>query len=221
MAIRAGAATKKDMQNLPKPVRKRGFDADFAYGPPQAFYAVRQAPHTGRLYVDRFGREREETYVMDGSEREMVSVDIWDIVTGKYYALLPNDKKILFEDPIDPREGRSGLDIRLPGVASFSFPRHYSFGEKKIGTKQIEGLTCKGAVIESVVTSKYPGIVIESWYAEEIAYVVLVNAEWTLTDGSKAETTFRLNKVQLGEPDPELFQVPADYKPAKLVPIKN
>jgi hypothetical protein len=57
-----------------------GFDADFAYGPPKAFYAAGQAPQAGRLYVDRFGWEREETYVMDGSKRELVSVDIWDVI---------------------------------------------------------------------------------------------------------------------------------------------
>lgn len=209
------------MQNLPKPVREHGFEADFAYGPPEAFYAVGQSPHAGKLYVDRFGREREEIYVMDGSKRELVSVDIWDAVTGKYYALSPTDKKVLWEDPIDPQEGRIGLDISLPGIMSVALPRHSLSGKKRIGTKQIESLTCKGAVMESVVTSKYPGFVIESWYAEEIAYVVLVNAVWTLSDGSRVETTFRLNNVRLQEPEPSLFQVPTDYKPAKLVPIKN
>lgn len=209
------------MQNLPKPVRKRGFDADFAYGPPQAFYAVGQTPQAGRLYVDRFGREREESYVMDGSKRELVSVDIWDVVAGRYYALLPKEKKILFEDLIDPQEGRGGLSVSLPGIMLYSLPRHSLLGKKKIGIRRIEDLTCKGAVIENTDIGEYPGHVIESWHAEEIAYVVLVNAVWTLSDGSKVETTFRLGDVRIREPNPELFQVPADYKPAKLVPIKN
>jgi hypothetical protein len=214
------------MQNLPKPVRKRGFEADFAYGPPQAFHAVGETPQAGRLYVDRFGREREDTYIMDGPKRELVGVDIWDVVAGKYYALLPPEKRVLFVDPIDPREGRPGLSISLPRIILVSLPRHSLSGKKELGTRRIEGLICQGAVTESPISGsprrgKVPGHVIESWYAEEIAYVVLVNTTWTLPDGSKVETTFRMSEFQLREPNPELFQVPSDYKPAKLVPIKN
>jgi hypothetical protein len=216
------------MQNLPKPVRKRGFDADFAYGPPKAYHTVGETPHAGRLYVDRFGREREDTYVMDGSKRELVEVDIWDVVAGRYYALLPQDKKILFEDLLDPQEGRVGLDIKLPGIISVSLPRHSlsSKNQKELGTRRIEGLMCQRAVKESPISEsprygKVPGFVIEYWYAEEIAYVVLVNTVWTLPDGGKVETTFRMSEFQFREPSPELFQVPPDYKPAKLVPIKN
>lgn len=210
-----------DMQNLPKPLREHGFEADFAYGPPNAFYAAGEMPQVGRLYVDRFGREREDSFIMEGLKRELMSIDIWDVVAGKYYGLVPADKKILLEDPIDPREGRGGLAIRLPGVVIFSLSRHSLSEGKIIGTKQIEVLTCKGSVIEGSGAGEHPGFVIECWYAEKIAYIVTVNAMWKLSDGRKAENTFRLSKIELREPDPELFKVPADYKPVKLVPVKN
>jgi hypothetical protein len=213
-----------DMQNLPKPVREHGFEADFAYGPPSAFLAINYAPQVGRLYVDRFGREREETFIMDGSERELVLIDIWDVVAGKYYDLVPTERRVFSEDLIDPQEGRGSLAITWPGVTMFLLPRHFpSAGKiieikqpegKIVETKQIEGLTCRGSIIKGNGTDIHPSFVIECWYAEKIAYVVLVNAAWKLTDGRKAETTFRLSKIHLREPDPKLFQVPADYKPA-------
>lgn len=211
----------RHMQNLPKQVRERGFEADFAYGPPDAFSPYGEMPQAGRLYVDRFGREREDSFVMDSSERELILIDIWDVVAGKYYGLDPTEKKIHLEDPIDAREGRGNLAMRLPGVIMFSLPRHSLSEGKVIGTKQIEGLACKGAVIEGASVGKYPGFVIECWYAEKIAYIVMVNAVWKIADGKKAESTFRLSKVDLREPDPALFEVPAEYKPANLVPIKN
>lgn len=191
----------------PKAVRKRGFEADFVYGPPQAFYSVGKAPQAGRLYVDRFGREREDTYVMNGSERELVMIDIWDVVAGRYYALSPTDKKVLWEDPIDSQIGRGGLSVILPGIMTFSLSRHALPERRGIGTKQIESLTCQGAIVEEGVQG-YPSCVIECWYAKAIAYVVQVSATWTVSADNKVETTFQLSKFRLREPEPELFQVP-------------
>lgn len=215
------------MQNSPKPIRSVGFEADFAYGPPDAFYAAGKMPQAGRLYVDRFGREREDTFVMDGSERELVSIDIWDVVAGKFYALIPTEKKILLEDPIDREKGREDLAIYLPGTEVFVMPRHSLYGRRIIGTKAIEGLTCKGSVRERragglrVAGREIPDFVIECWRAEKIAYIVAVNATWTFANGKNIATTFRLSNIQIGGPDPELFKVPDDYQTVKLVPLKD
>jgi hypothetical protein len=210
------------MQNLPKQVRGRGFEADFAYGPPQAFYAAGESPQVGRLYVDRFGREREDTFIVDGSERQLVSIDIWDVVAGKWTSLAPTEKKILLEYQLDPLRGRDDLNIREPGIgASYSLPRHVLSEGKDVGTKQIEGLICKGRVIEMAGAGARPALLVECWHSEQIAYIVASQATWSLADGQKVVVAFRLSKIEVRDPDPELFKIPADYKPVKLVPIKK
>jgi hypothetical protein len=47
----------------------------------------------------------------------------------------------------------------------------------------------------------------ERWYSQELQTVVLTKN----SDPRMGETTYRLTNINRGEPDPSLFQVPADY----------
>jgi hypothetical protein len=47
----------------------------------------------------------------------------------------------------------------------------------------------------------------ERWYSQELQTVVLTKN----SDPRMGETTYRLTNINRSEPDPSLFQVPADY----------
>jgi hypothetical protein len=50
-------------------------------------------------------------------------------------------------------------------------------------------------------------IVTERWYSNDLQTVVMTKR----SDPRMGETTFTLTNIQRSEPDPALFQVPADY----------
>jgi hypothetical protein len=77
------------------------------------------------------------------------------------------------------------------GIMTLALPRYALPKQRRIGTKQIEGLTCQGAIIEEVGIQGYPSCVIECWYARAIAYVVQASATWTVSADNKVETTFQ------------------------------
>lgn len=208
------------MQN-PKQVRPQGFEAEFKYDAPKSFYNERLvggADHRGKLYVDRFGREREETFVLHNAKWELTFIYLWDVIALKASTLIPAEKKILTQETIDLKVTQRSLSLGMSGVISLALPRHSLPGGKDLGTKQIEGLTCKGVAISSPGNKERPGFAVECWYSNVISYVVFVKAVF---GGTALENTFRLSNIRLVEPAEDLFTVPADYKLAKLVPFKN
>jgi hypothetical protein len=81
-----------------------------------------------------------------------------------------------------------------------------------LGTRQIEGLVCQGSRYHFSGFEEVPGGIIDCWYSELISYVVFVRAVF-----GEVENIFQLYDIRLVEPSGELFVIPADYGPAKLV----
>lgn len=80
--------------------------------------------------------------------------------------------------------------------------------EENLGTKRIEGVMAEGhRSITRMLTGKddptRAPYTYESWYSPEIEELVLVKT---------GEDVKRLTHIVLGEPDPALFRVPADYQ---------
>ena len=205
------------MQVFPTQILQQGFEADYHYGPDKAFEGTKP-PQAARLYVDRFGREREEIFVMDGTERDLVFVELWDVVALKHSLLSPKEKLILLREPIDLKVDRRILSLNVPGVGAVAILRRLLPPGSELGVKQIEGLTCKGVMIENSSNSGNSGFTAECWYSEVISYLVFVKIVFGKTT---MENTFRLSNIRLVEPAKVLFEVPSDYKPARRVPIKN
>ena len=95
--------------------------------------------------------------------------------------------------------------------------RKESEGELKhedLGTQVIQGLSCKGIRVTRTIAAGAIGneqpiqIVDEIWRSPELSTIVLSKH----SDPRTGETTYQLTDVKRDEPDPSLFQVPADYK---------
>ena len=82
-----------------------------------------------------------------------------------------------------------------------------------LGTQTIEGVLAKG----TQVTSTYPAgafgnemplaITTETWYSPDLKILVMSKSN----DPRIGETTYKLTNLVRGEPDPSLFNIPADY----------
>jgi hypothetical protein len=95
--------------------------------------------------------------------------------------------------------------------------RHTDTGDankEALGKQVIEGIEAEGARVTVTTPAGQLGnelpiqTISESWYSPKLQTVVLSKQ----SDPRMGETTFRLTKVELGEPAPSLFEVPADYK---------
>jgi hypothetical protein len=89
----------------------------------------------------------------------------------------------------------------------------YEPGED-LGEQVLEGLLVKGTRMTDTIPAGTIGnerpieIVTERWYSEQLDALVLQR----FSDPRVGETTYRLVNVVLGEPSPELFQVPQGYE---------
>jgi len=200
------------MKVVPTYILQQGFEADYQYGTEKAFEAIKPS-QVGRLYVDCYGREREEIFVMDGTEWELVFIEIWDVVALKNSTLSPSEKQILLQEPIDLKVDKRILGLEMPGVVLAAFPRRLLPSGRELGVKQIEGLTCKGVMIENPSNGGNPGFTAECWYSEVISYLVFVKVVFGKT---AVENIFRLSNIRLVEPAKELFTIPTDYKQAEV-----
>jgi hypothetical protein len=86
--------------------------------------------------------------------------------------------------------------------------------QEDLGTQIIEGVEAKGTRRISTIAAGAIGndlpieIVSERWYSEELKTVVLSKRH----DPRSGDQTYRLTNIVRADPDPSLFQVPADYE---------
>jgi hypothetical protein len=95
--------------------------------------------------------------------------------------------------------------------------RHSESGDanrEALGKQVIEGIEAEGSRVTVTTPAGQLGnelpiqTISESWFSPKLQTVVLSKQ----SDPRMGETTFRLTKVELGEPASSLFEVPADYK---------
>ncbi|MCI0664223.1 MAG: hypothetical protein L0220_24455 [Acidobacteria bacterium] len=192
------------MQNVSKQVRQFGFEADYQHEYSKNTHSI------GKLYVDKFGRERQESYILYNSEWKLIFIDIWDTVDLKAFLLNAEDKTILDQETLDMRSFEHKLDVGIPDVFTLAIPRHSLYKGEDLGTKQIENLACTGSRRSFRGSKSIPDGEIECWYSDAISYLVFAKARY-----GDAEIVFRLSNIRLVEPNKELFVVPADYKQSK------
>ncbi|HXX71366.1 MAG TPA: hypothetical protein VEI55_03675 [Candidatus Acidoferrum sp.] len=82
-----------------------------------------------------------------------------------------------------------------------------------LGTQTINGVLAEGTRTTRIIPAGAIGntnpivITVERWYSADLQTVVMMKR----SDPRMGETTFQLTNIQRQEPDPSLFQVPADY----------
>ena len=174
-------------------------------------------------FRDSAGRTRREHMVAPvfghDEEEEVISILIQDPTTGVAYTLDTHRKtaRKLSSPAFVPVPQNNGT--RLPTTQPMrqvngddERPRP-KITTENLGTQEMEGLTVTG----TRTTTEYPtglvgndrpfSVVTERWFSEELQIEVLARS----TDPRSGETVTRMTNLDRSEPDPSLFQVPADY----------
>jgi hypothetical protein len=181
------------------------------------------------IYRDSAGRTRREqtlTSVGQWQAGEAVTViNIHDPVAGKSYVLDPVERtareirpfQMAIAHASEPPGGRVQVFSTAPVGAVELFPPGttgmYEPAED-LGEQVLEGLLVKGTRMTDTIPAGTIGneraidIVTERWYSKDIDALVLQR----FSDPRFGETTYRLVNVVLGEPSPDLFQVPQGYE---------
>jgi hypothetical protein len=95
----------------------------------------------------------------------------------------------------------------------FAYSSDAEVNRESLGRQAIEGVEAEGTRVTYTIAAGKIGnerpivTVNERWYSPELQTVVLSKN----SDPRTGETTYRLTNISRGEPDPSLFQVPADY----------
>jgi len=94
--------------------------------------------------------------------------------------------------------------------------------EENLGEDSVHGVVVKGTKITRTIPAGHMGndlpliIVTERWYSDDLKTVMRLKQ----TDPRVGETSIEVTNVVPGEPDPSLFQIPADYKVEESHPDK-
>jgi hypothetical protein len=189
---------------------------------------------SGHVYRDTEGRVRRET---DDNAAGSASVIISDPVAGKSFTLNPAAKTVRESPSVlaDMAVRLNGLAVSAfqantgwviqPGVTPVEFQPAGGRGrgsnsalEEKLPDRFIEGVVATGVRRTTTIEKGAIGndlpitIVSEEWTSPDLQVLVLTD----LTDPRAGHSTYRLLHITRGEPDPTLFQLPADYT---LVPV--
>jgi hypothetical protein len=106
----------------------------------------------------------------------------------------------------------AGVPMQM-GSDVFSWTSDAEVNQEQLGSQTIEGVVAEGARVTFTIPAGKIGndrpivTVNERWYSPELQTVVLSKN----SDPRMGETTYRLTNIDRSEPDPSLFQVPADY----------
>ena len=161
-----------------------------------------------RVYRDGQGRVRMEhtgTRPMNGQER--TSITIFDPVAGYSYVLNPQTKRAM-KRALPPNDGTG----KGPGMRQGA-RKGPNAQTEDLGTQTINGLAATGTRVTRTIAAGAEGnqqpIVItrETWISTALKVPVQIKTSNPLFGSA----TLQLTNVVQAEPDPALFQVPADY----------
>jgi hypothetical protein len=170
----------------------------------------------GKMFRDSAGRTRSETEVLSsaaGVEARRF-VTIIDPVQGTSMVLdVAAKKATVFHLAAAPALAASKVNLAAVAQAGRASVRQLSpSGTEDLGGMMLEGFAVTGtrranSSAASATKSTLPTDVTESWFSSELKVELLV----TRQAPQSASRTTRLTNIAPGEPDPTVFQVPADY----------
>jgi hypothetical protein len=170
-----------------------------------------------KFYRDGEGRIRREMYTHRGpyqqGPEELTGVSIRDTSANVQYTLQPQTltarRSVIFA-PVTP-EPRVPRPVISPSPQPSPLDPKYS--SESLGIQTIEGIIAEGHRSTTTWPINSQGndaaivSVLEQWKSSEIGLEVLQKTN----DPRTGETVRRFTNIVRGEPDPSLFQVPADY----------
>ena len=189
----------------------------------------------GRIFRDSQGRTRNETeFGAFGPEsKPTVHIVISDPVEGRFIVLNTEQKTATVNQFGKAISAASGLGLPAqpannatkpaapaaadPGAiritSGMQAPGNMKSARKDLGTREIEGYTVTGARYTYTIPAGAIGndqpmtTTTELWFSTDLK-MDLVNKHESPESGTRVH---KLVNIRLGDPDPLLFQVPADY----------
>lgn len=166
----------------------------------------------GKIFRDSAGRTRSETELESSAAgvgpRRFVT--IVDPLLGTSIVLdVAAKTATIFHLPSAPAVTARKLNLATAAQTG----RHLNVpGSEDLGAMMIEGFAVTGSrrtrATEAVAAKgTSPNIVTETWFSSDLKVELLV----TTRDLQSVSRTTRLTRITPGEPDPALFQAPADY----------
>jgi hypothetical protein len=128
---------------------------------------------------------------------------------GKQMATAPGDKQIIVTT--SGPDGGKGLLPPLPDLAA-SAKRESQ--QQALPDETIDGVNCEHVLTTETIPAGSIGnehpivITSETWASPELHLLVMRKRN----DPRFGETVYRLTDIKRGEPDPSLFQIPANFK---------
>jgi hypothetical protein len=130
----------------------------------------------------------------------------------------PDERPFMVDRPVGPGIGPIPGHPQPPGT---------DVRTEQLEPREIEGVRAEGTrttltIEANTIGNQLPiAIVSERWYSPELQVVVLTRR----SDPRFGETVYRLINIARGEPSPDLFEVPSDYRiedemPARLHRVK-
>lgn len=175
------------------------------------------------------------TYGSAGPAKQAIFIN--DPVAGMSYVLNPAEhtatkttitagwekQPSTFSWKVEPKSGSVGAVTILggikiagdPGVAGAATKSESALNTRteSLGTQMIQGIQAEGTRTTETIPAGSIGndspieIVSERWYSPELGLVV----KSTRSDPMTGDNVYQLTNIRRGDPDPSLFQVPADY----------
>ncbi len=169
---------------------------------------------TGTIARDGQGRVRRDMTLAaigafaTANQNAPHAIFINDVVGGTQYILEP-ERKIAHEVKL----GRRGREARTRPDMAVRPDDEGNVTTTSLGTETINGVTAQGTRYTRTIPAGTIGnekpivITTERWYSPELQVYVLTKT----TDPMRGTNVRQLTNIQMGEPAPTLFQVPADY----------
>jgi len=132
-----------------------------------------------------------------------------DVVSGMQYILDPS-RRIAHEVQLRVHVKRAGM--RQNG-SDTSVRNAGDVTTTSLGTQTIDGVSAQGTRYTRTIPAGQIGnekpivIITERWYSPDLQMYVMTKT----TDPVRGDSIRQLTNIQMGEPDPSLFQVPAGY----------
>lgn len=173
---------------------------------------VTQENH-GKMFRDSAGRTRSETELQSsatGVARRFVT--IVDPVQGTSIVLdVAAKSATVFHLPAAPAASANKVNLVVPTqIGRAKIEQLTPPGVEELGGMMMEGFAVTGtrrAGSSEVAKVSAANVVTESWFSKELKVDLLVSRQGP----QSVSRTTKLTNITPGEPDPTVFQVPADY----------
>jgi hypothetical protein len=160
------------------------------------------------VYRDSMGRIRRESYRPDGTAPSMIEIS--DPVEGFVYILLPQKDSVAYRHKL----GQPAANAKVSTQDQRTPLPEPKIDTETLGAQQFEGVLATGTRTTRTTPVGAEGndrpltTIKETWSSSDIGITLLEK----ISDPQNGDSERRMTDLEQTEPDPALFQVPADCR---------